>query len=96
MLTSNRHPKEWTELLGDVGVATTILECLIYGTEIVHYNNSSYRMKHREIFLAKVFKINKLNCSKVPDAYIYIFKKLYYSLSVLSIPYIYLSIYYKN
>ncbi|MFP5109252.1 IS21-like element helper ATPase IstB [Neobacillus sp. C211] len=48
ILTSNRSPKEWTELLGDVGVATAILDRLIHRAEIVHFNDSSYRMKHRE------------------------------------------------
>ncbi len=35
ILTSNRSPKEWTELLGDVGVATAILDRLIHRAEIV-------------------------------------------------------------
>jgi DNA replication protein DnaC len=48
ILTSNRSPKEWTELLGDVGVATAILDRLIHRAEIVHFNDSIYRMKHRE------------------------------------------------
>ncbi|WP_338450674.1 ATP-binding protein [Niallia oryzisoli] len=48
ILTSNRSPKEWTELLGDVGVATAILDRLIHRAEIVHFNDSSYRMKHEK------------------------------------------------
>ncbi|MGF2773281.1 IS21-like element helper ATPase IstB [Bacillus cereus] len=47
ILTSNRSPKEWTELLGDVGVATAILDRLIHRAEIVHLNGGSYRMKKR-------------------------------------------------
>lgn len=48
ILTSNRSPKEWTELLGDVGVATAILDRLIHRAEIVHMTDPSYRMKHRQ------------------------------------------------
>jgi DNA replication protein DnaC len=48
ILTSNRSPKEWTELLGDVGVATAILDRLIHRAEIVHMTDPSYRMRHRE------------------------------------------------
>ena len=48
ILTSNRSPKEWTELLGDVGVATAILDRLIHRAEIVHMNDPSYRMRHRQ------------------------------------------------
>lgn len=48
ILTSNRSPKEWTELLGDVGVATAILDRLIHRAEIIHINEPSYRMRHRE------------------------------------------------
>jgi DNA replication protein DnaC len=38
ILTYNRSPKEWTELQGDVGVATAILDRLIHRAEIVHFN----------------------------------------------------------
>lgn len=48
ILTSNRSPKEWTELLGDIGVTTAILDRLIHRAEIVHFNDSRYMMKHRE------------------------------------------------
>jgi DNA replication protein DnaC len=48
ILTSNRSPKEWTELLGDVGVATAILDRLIHRAEIVHMDDPSYRMRHRQ------------------------------------------------
>jgi DNA replication protein DnaC len=64
ILTSNRSPKEWTEFLGDVGVASAILDRLIHRAEIVHMDEDSFRMRHRKtIFneenvqnqLAKVF-----------------------------------------
>lgn len=48
LLTSNRSPKEWTELLGDIGVATAILDRLIHRAEIIHLNGDSYRMRTRE------------------------------------------------
>jgi DNA replication protein DnaC len=48
ILTSNRSPKEWTELLGDVGVATAILDRLIHRAEIVSFNEDSHRMRNRQ------------------------------------------------
>lgn len=65
ILTSNRLTKEWwTNFQGDIGVATAILDRLIHRAEIIHFNDSSYRMKHRKtIFKEEVFKINTLNCS---------------------------------
>lgn len=43
ILTSNKAPKEWGELLGDQAITTAILDRV----EIIHLNEDSYRMKHR-------------------------------------------------
>lgn len=50
ILTSNRSPKEWTELLGDVGVATAILDRLIHRAETVSFTDDSHRMRNRQRF----------------------------------------------
>ncbi len=47
ILTSNKAPKEWGELLGDPAITTAILDRIIHRVEIIHLNGDSYRMKHR-------------------------------------------------
>ena len=47
ILTSNKAPKEWGELLGDPAITTAILDRLMHRVEIIHLNGDSYRMKHR-------------------------------------------------
>ncbi|MGY6766212.1 IS21-like element helper ATPase IstB [Faecalibacterium prausnitzii] len=47
ILTSNKVPKDWGELLGDPAITTAILDRIIHRAEIIHLNGDSYRMKHR-------------------------------------------------
>ena len=47
ILTSNKAPKEWGELLGDPAITTAILDRIIHRAEIIHLTGDSYRMKHR-------------------------------------------------
>ncbi|MCP3033596.1 IS21-like element helper ATPase IstB [Halobacillus sp. A1] len=47
ILTSNKAPKEWGELLGDPAITTAILDRILHRVEIVHLNGDSYRMKNR-------------------------------------------------
>lgn len=47
ILTSNKAPKEWGELLGDPAITTAILDRILHRAEVIHLNGSSYRMKHR-------------------------------------------------
>ena len=47
ILTSNKAPKEWGELLGDPAITTAILDRLIHRVEIIHLNGDSYRIKYR-------------------------------------------------
>lgn len=47
ILTSNKAPKEWGELLGDPAITTAILDRLVHRSEIIHLSGESYRMKHR-------------------------------------------------
>ncbi|MDQ0157297.1 IS21-like element helper ATPase IstB [Robertmurraya andreesenii] len=55
ILTSNKAPKEWGELLGDPAITTAILDRIIHRAEVLHLNGDSYRMKHRAtIFTEKV------------------------------------------
>jgi DNA replication protein DnaC len=47
ILTSNKAPKEWGELLGDQAITTAILDRILHRVEIIHLDEDSYRMKHR-------------------------------------------------
>lgn len=48
ILTSNKGPNEWGELLGDPGITTAILDRILHRAEVVHFKeDDSYRMKHR-------------------------------------------------
>lgn len=48
ILTSNKGPKEWGELLGDQAITTAILDRILHRVEIIHLNEDSWRMKHRK------------------------------------------------
>ncbi|MFB5663979.1 IS21-like element helper ATPase IstB, partial [Alteribacillus sp. HJP-4] len=48
VLTSNKGPEEWGELLGDQGITTAILDRLLHRSEVIHLNGNSHRIKHRE------------------------------------------------
>ena len=53
IITSNKGPEDWGELIGDPAITTAILDRLIHKCEIINIqDNDSYRMKHRE----KIFK----------------------------------------
>lgn len=47
VLTSNKGPEEWGELIGDAGITTAILDRILHRAEVIHLNGDSYRMKHR-------------------------------------------------
>lgn len=55
ILTSNKGPNEWGELLGDPGLTAAILDRLLHRAEVLHFqNDDSYQMKHRSsIFMEK-------------------------------------------
>jgi DNA replication protein DnaC len=48
ILTSNKSPEQWSELMGDQGITTAILDRLLHRVEVVHMNGDSYRMKNRQ------------------------------------------------
>jgi DNA replication protein DnaC len=53
ILTSNKAPKEWGELLGDQAITTAILDRILHRVEIIHLNEDSHRMKHRSTIFGK-------------------------------------------
>lgn len=48
VLTSNKGPEQWGELLGDQGITTAILDRLLHRSEVVHLSGESHRIKHRQ------------------------------------------------
>lgn len=48
ILTSNKGPKEWGELLGDQGITTAILDRLLHRSEVLRLDGDSHRIKHRQ------------------------------------------------
>lgn len=48
IITSNKGPENWGELLGDPAIATAILDRLIHRSEVINLTGDSYRMNHRE------------------------------------------------
>lgn len=47
ILTSNKGPDQWGELMGDQGITTAILDRLLHRVEVIRLNEDSYRIKHR-------------------------------------------------
>jgi len=47
ILTSNKGPDQWGELLGDQGITTAILDRLLHRVEVINIDEDSWRMKHR-------------------------------------------------
>lgn len=48
ILTSNKGPEDWGELLGNQGITTAILDRLLHRAEVIHLDGESHRIKYRE------------------------------------------------
>jgi len=49
IITSNKGPEEWGELLGDAAITTAILDRIVHKCEVVNFlDDDSYRVKHRQ------------------------------------------------
>ena len=47
IITSNKGPEGWGELLGDPAITTAILDRIVHRCEVVHLAGESYRLKYR-------------------------------------------------
>ena len=47
LLTSNKGPGDWGELLGDPALTAALLDRLIHRSEVIQLGGDSYRMKYR-------------------------------------------------
>ncbi len=48
IITSNKGPEEWGEILGDPAITTAILDRILHKSEVISLTGNSYRLKHRE------------------------------------------------
>lgn len=53
IITTNKMPAEWANLLDDEVLATALLDRILYRCEIINLSGKSYRMKNRQTFLDK-------------------------------------------
>ena len=48
IITTNKSPKEWAEMLDDEVLATAILDRLLYKCEVIKLKGNSYRLENRK------------------------------------------------
>ena len=48
IITSNKGPEEWGEILGDPAITTAILDRILHKSEVLPLTGYSYRIKYRE------------------------------------------------
>lgn len=53
VITTNKSPKEWAQVLNDEVLATALLDRLLYKCEIIKLEGNSYRMKNRKTIFNK-------------------------------------------
>jgi DNA replication protein DnaC len=51
IITTNKMPAEWANLIDDEVLATALLDRILYRCEIINLSGKSYRMKNRKNFL---------------------------------------------
>jgi DNA replication protein DnaC len=53
IITSNKGPEDWGELLGDPAITIAILDRIVHKCEIINLDGDSYRMRHRKTIFGK-------------------------------------------
>lgn len=48
IITTNKSPKQWAQMLNDEVLATALLDRLLYRCEVISLDGKSYRMKNRK------------------------------------------------
>ena len=48
IITSNKGPEDWGELLGDPAITTAILDRIVHKCEVLNLDGDSYRLKYRK------------------------------------------------
>jgi len=53
IITSNKGPEDWGELLGDPAITTAILDRIVHKCEVINLCGDSYRLKYRASIFGK-------------------------------------------
>lgn len=53
IITSNKGPEDWGDLLGDPAITMAILDRIIHKSEIIHLTGDSQRLKNRQTIFGK-------------------------------------------
>jgi DNA replication protein DnaC len=54
VITTNKSPKEWADVLKDTVLTTALLDRLLHRCEIIKLSGTSYRMKNRKTFFNNI------------------------------------------
>ena len=52
IITTNKKPADWAEVLGDEVIATALLDRLLYKCEVISLSGKSYRLQNRQTIFA--------------------------------------------
>ncbi len=53
IITSNKGPEDWGEILGDSAITTAILDRIMHRSEVINLTGESYRIKNRDTIFGK-------------------------------------------
>jgi DNA replication protein DnaC len=53
IITTNKSPKQWTEVLKDTVLTTALLDRILYRCEVIKLEGNSYRMENRKTIFKK-------------------------------------------
>ena len=54
IITSNKSPEDWGELIGDPAITTAILDRIVHKCEVLNLDGDSYRLKHRKTIFGNI------------------------------------------
>ena len=53
IITSNKGPEDWGELLVDPAITTAILDRIVHKCQVINLSGQSYRIKHRQMIFGQ-------------------------------------------
>jgi DNA replication protein DnaC len=59
IITSNKEPDDWGDLLGDIAITTAILDRIFHKSEVIQLGGDSNRLKHRKTIFGDLAVHNK-------------------------------------
>lgn len=58
IITTNKSPKQWAEVLKDTVLTTALLDRILYRCEVIKLEADSYRMKNRKTIFNNIENLN--------------------------------------